>query len=133
MSQNLYQNNYLNSIGTGFNYFKASAKGDYQLTPKQRISVLYLVGQRADAAGTLDSGQVLPLPYAATEITRHFLINTAIIGYNWAITSHLVNDFKYSYVRNETIQVDPTMVSQYAADYIRPAKMFHAGGRLGAF
>lgn len=114
VSQNLYQNNYLSSLGTGFNYFKASGKGDYQFTPNQRMSVVYLVGERADAAGTMDSGQVLPLPYAATEITTLF-DNTAIIDYNWALTPHLVNDFKYSFIRNETIQTDPTMLPQYSA------------------
>jgi hypothetical protein len=113
ISQNLYQNNYLGSIGTGYNYFKASAKGDYQITPNQKLSVLYLVGQRANSQGALDSGSVLPLPYAATTNTRLF-DNTGIIAHNWAITPHLVNDLKYSYFRNETIQADPTMLPQYA-------------------
>ena len=114
VNQNLYQNNYLGSIGTGFNYFKASGKADYQLTPNQRISILYMVGQRGDSAGSFDSGSVLPLPYSATTITTLF-DNTAIIAHNWAITPHLVNDIKYSYIRNETIQTDPTQTPKYAA------------------
>jgi hypothetical protein len=113
ISQTLYQNNYLGSIGTGYNYYKASAKGDYQLTPTQRLTLAYLVGQRANSTGAFDSGNVLPLPYSATTNTTLF-DNTGIIGHNWAITPHLVNDLKYSYFRNETIQADPSMQSKYA-------------------
>ncbi|SFR96979.1 Carboxypeptidase regulatory-like domain-containing protein [Granulicella pectinivorans] len=108
-----YQNNYLGSQSTGYNYFKASGKLDYQYTPTQRLSLVYLVGQRANSAGALDSGSILPLPYSATTSTTLFN-NTGIIGHNWVISPNMVNDIKYSYFRNETIQADPTLTPQYA-------------------
>ena len=106
-------NNYLGSIGAGYDYFKASAKLDYNLTKSHRLSALYLAGQRADSAGALDSGTVLPMPYSATFLTKLYNVSY-IVGDTWTISPTMVNNLKYSYFRGETVQADPTMQSQYA-------------------
>ncbi len=107
-----YVNNYLTSLPFGYNYFKASAKGDYLLTKAHRITAEYLVGQRAPV--NFDSGSVLPLPYSAATRTVTFN-NTAIIGLNSVLTSHLVNDLKYSFLRYETVGTDPASGGSYTS------------------
>lgn len=106
------QRNYLGSLPFGYNYFKASAKGDYQINSNHRLSATYLVGQRAPVG--LDSGNVLPLPYSAT--TRTVTFNTtAMMGLNSVLSPHLVNDLKYSFLRYETVGADPASGGKYTS------------------
>jgi hypothetical protein len=111
VNQNV-ENNYLGSQPYGYDYFKSSAKGDYQLNANHRLSASYLVGQRAPT--NMDSGSVLPMPYSATTRTVTF-DNTGILGLNSVLTPYLVNDLKLNLLRYETVGSDPAYGGKYSA------------------
>ena len=85
-------NNYLTSGYSGYNNWEIVAKVDYDLTPKQRISVSYTRGLRQ----SIGYGSVMPLPYA-TAISSILHPTMATIEHAWTLTPRIVNQFNYGF------------------------------------
>ena len=102
-------NNYLAGSGvTGYDNHEFIAKGDYDLTPSQRLSFLYSHGVRQ----SVGYGATLPLPYTDGD-TSVISPTDIIFEHSFVITPHLVNQFKYGFTRftqpvsSPTYGVDP--------------------------
>jgi hypothetical protein len=87
-------NNYLTSGYSGYDNWEIVARVDYDLTPKQRISVSYTRGLRQ----SIGFGSVMPLPYA-TAISSILHPTMATIEHAWTLTPHIVNQFNYGFTR----------------------------------
>jgi hypothetical protein len=87
-------NNYLTSGYGGYDNWEIVAKVDYDLTPKQRISVSYTRGLRK----SIGIGSVMPLPYS-TAITSVLHPTMATVEHAWTLTPHIVNQFNYGFTR----------------------------------
>lgn len=93
--------NLLAGVPSGYDNHEFAARVDYDLTSRQRISYVLTIGQRKNVpftVGGTPAGNVLPLPYTAGGIAT---ISPTImdIEHSWAITDHLVNQFKYGFAR----------------------------------
>ncbi len=86
--------NYLTSGYSGYDNWEIVAKVDYDLTPKQRISVAYTRGLRK----SIGYGSVMPLPYA-TAISSILHPTMATVEHAWTLTPHMVNQFNYGFTR----------------------------------
>lgn len=87
-------NNYLTSGYSGYDNWEIVAKVDYDLTPKQRISVSYTRGLRK----SIGFGSVMPLPYS-TAISSILHPTMATVEHAWTLTPHIVNQFNYGFTR----------------------------------
>jgi hypothetical protein len=93
--------NLLSGVPSGYDNHEFAARVDFDLTARQRISYVLTIGSRKNVPFTVGGtppGVVLPLPYTAGTIAT---INPTImdIEHSWAITEHLVNQFKYGFAR----------------------------------
>ena len=86
--------NYMTSGYGGYDNWEIVAKVDYDLTPKQRISVAYTRGLRK----SIGLGSLMPLPYA-TGISSILHPTMATIEHAWTLTPHMVNQFNYGFTR----------------------------------
>ena len=86
--------NYLTSGYNGFDNWEIVAKVDYDLTPKQRISVAFTRGLRQ----SIGLGGVMPLPYS-TAISSILHPTMATIEHAWTLSPHMVNQFNYGFTR----------------------------------
>jgi hypothetical protein len=94
-------NNLLAGVPSGYDNYEVAARVDFDLTSRQRLSYVLTLGQRKNVpftVGGTPAGVVLPLPYTAGGIAT---ISPTImdIEHSWAITEHLVNQFKYGFAR----------------------------------
>lgn len=87
-------NNYLTSGYGGYDNWEIVANVDYDLTPKQRISVSYTRGLRQ----SIGFGSVMPLPYS-TAISSILHPTMATVEDAWTLTPHIVNQFNYGFTR----------------------------------
>jgi hypothetical protein len=93
--------NLLAGVPSGYDNHEFAARVDFDLTSRQRISYVLSIGQRKNVpftVGGTPAGNVLPLPYTAGGIAT---ISPTImdVEHSWAITDHLVNQFKYGFAR----------------------------------
>lgn len=86
-------NNYLAGFPTGFNYRKVSAKVDFDVFPKHRISLLYTYGNRA-ARGCCDQSG-LPQPYTPGVGNQQYF-TVGLIEDTWTISDRTINQLKYA-------------------------------------
>ncbi|HZQ43574.1 MAG TPA: carboxypeptidase regulatory-like domain-containing protein [Acidobacteriaceae bacterium] len=86
--------NYLTSGYSGYDNWEIVAKVDYDLTPKQRISVSYTRGLRR----SIGFGSVMPLPYS-TAISSILHPTMATVEHAWTLSPHIVNQFNYGFTR----------------------------------
>ena len=108
-------NNYFTHVPTGDNNWEFTGRLDYNITPKQRISIISNAGERAFIGLDLGADSILPLPYSngihVAEKTA-----TGILQDTYTITPHLVNQLKYGYVRQWGPVSNPTLgIAKYAA------------------
>ena len=99
-------NNYLAGFNTGFNYYKASIKLDYDVSTKQRITLLLLTGNRSANPPCCD-GAGLPPPFTNT-VGNFQDYPTGVIEDTYAINDHWINQFKYGVVRSSGYSTNPS-------------------------
>lgn len=128
-------NNYLAGFNTGFTYYKYSVKVDYDLTKKDRVSFIFLTGNRSSLPACCD-GPGLPPPFTAT-VGNFQTFPTGIIEDTHTINDHWINQFKYAFVRSESYSTNPGEGSpSYAATAagitnILPGQASMAAPRIG--
>jgi hypothetical protein len=98
-------NNYLAGFNTGFNYYKLSTKVDWDVSPKNRVTFLFLTGNRAANPPCCD-GAGLPPPFTNT-VGNFQLYPTGVIEDTYTINDHLINQFKYGVVRSSGYSTNP--------------------------
>jgi len=94
-------NNLLAGVPTGYDNHEFATRVDFDLTSKQRLSYVLTIGARKNvpfAVGGTPAGIVLPLPYTAAGLA---VIKPTVmdVEHSWAITEHIVNQFKYGFAR----------------------------------
>ncbi|MBB5062301.1 carboxypeptidase-like regulatory domain-containing protein [Granulicella mallensis] len=99
-------NNYFSAIKTGTTYWKSAERVDYDLSSKQRLSGILLVGNYATVGP--DYTSKLPLPYGTAEYVSQFSI-TGDVEHSYTITPHLVNQLKYAFNRLAAPDVNATL------------------------
>ncbi|ACO33336.1 MULTISPECIES: TonB-dependent receptor [Acidobacterium] len=107
--------NYFAHVPTGDNNWEFTGRLDYQVSPRQKISIISNAGVRDFIGLDLGADAVLPLPYSngiyVKEITA-----TGILEDSYVITPHMVNQLKYGYVRQWGPASNPTLgISKYEA------------------
>ncbi|HEY4382838.1 MAG TPA: carboxypeptidase-like regulatory domain-containing protein [Acidobacteriaceae bacterium] len=96
--------------------WKASGKLDAVLNQKQRISALFASNKSYPYGYTPFSGfgVPLPVPWVSAQVGLTYA-RDLILEHNYTITSHLVNQLKYGFFRNSTLQDAPTHNKLYGA------------------
>ena len=97
-------NNFLAGSGvSGYDNWEVVAKGDYDLTRSQRLSIVFTHGVRK----SVGYGATLPLPYTSGDTS---IISPTIImlEHSIVITPHMVNQFKYGFSRFPQPVMSPT-------------------------
>jgi hypothetical protein len=128
-------NNYLAGFNTGFTYYKFSAKVDYNITKKDRLTFLFLTGNRAALPACCDSSG-LPPPFTAT-VGNFQTYPTGIIEETHTINDHWINQFKYAVIRSSGYSTNPAEgLPAYAATAagitnILPGQASMAAPRIG--
>jgi hypothetical protein len=128
-------NNYLAGFNTGFTYYKYSIKVDYDLTKRNRITLLFLTGNRAALPACCDSSG-LPPPFTAT-VGNFQTYPTGVIEDTFTINDHWINQFKYGVVRSSGYSTNPAEgLPAYAATAagitnILPGQASMAAPRMG--
>ncbi len=91
-------NNFLGGVGSGYDNWEMVARGDYDLTASQRLSLTFTMGTRANKPYSIgNNGVVLPFPYAqATYATVKPTIAT--LEHSIILTPRLSNQFRYGFV-----------------------------------
>jgi len=88
-------NNYIGGIPSGYDNWLYAGHIDYDISPKQRLSMSLTGGNRHAVPYTSGTAN-LPVPYLAATISTvagHY----ADIEHTYTITPHLVNQLKYGY------------------------------------
>lgn len=99
-NSNLF-NNYLGGVPSGFDNHEFTARLDFDLTSRQRLSYVLSIGTRKNVpftVGGTPAGVVLPLPYTAG---GYATIKPTItdVEHAWQISEHLTNQFKFGFNR----------------------------------
>jgi len=101
-------NNYLGGIAGGYDNWLYSGHIDWDISPKQRLSMSVTGGNRANATYAVGSTAILPLPYLQGTIAV-VAGHIADLSHTYTIKPNLVNQFKYGFanfggppVRNAT-------------------------------
>jgi len=97
-SNNNLTSNYFTHVPTGDNNWEFTGRMDYNISDKQKISIISNAGERAFIGLDLGSSTILPLPYS-NGINVAELTATGILQDTYVFTPHLVNQLKYGYVR----------------------------------
>src|SRR5579875_1390664 len=114
-SNNNLTSNYFAHVPTGDNNWEFTGRFDYQITPKQKFSVISNAGERAFIGLDLGADAILPLPYSNGIYVKE-LTATGILEHTYVFTPHLVNQLKYGYVRQWGPAANATLgVSKYEA------------------
>ncbi|MBB5062338.1 TonB-dependent receptor [Granulicella mallensis] len=96
-------NNFLEGGLSGFDNHELVFKIDYDLTSSQRFSFVYSHGVRQ----TVGYGANLPIPYAAAD-SSSISPTMLIFEHSFAVTSRMVNQFKYGFTRFPQPVIAPT-------------------------
>jgi hypothetical protein len=104
-SNSNFTGNYLAGFNTGFNYYKLSTKVDWDVSAKNRVTFLFLTGNRAANPPCCD-GAGLPPPFTNT-VGNFQLYPTGVIEDTYTINDHLINQFKYGVVRSAGYSTNP--------------------------
>ena len=88
----------------GFDNWEIASKVDYDLTPSQRLSLVFTHGVRQSVGF---NAATLPLPYASGD-TSAISPTAIIVEHSIVITPHLVNQFKYGFTRFPQPVFSPT-------------------------
>ena len=92
-------NNFYGGVPSGYQNWEVAGRVDYDLTSKQRLSLVGAYGSRTNVPFTVgNSGVVLPLPY--TNGGRATIIPTVSdIEHAWQISNSMTNQFKFAFDR----------------------------------
>ncbi len=90
------QNNYLGSVGVGFNNWNTTNKVNLDLSEKHRFSFLFSFGKRAQS--TAYRGNTLPLPYATTRLVEEIMTTTSA-QHTWLLAPSLLSQFSFGFSR----------------------------------
>ena len=100
-----FTNNFYGGVPTGYDNWEAAGRVDYDLTSKQRLSLVGSYGVRQNVPFTVGAnnppnvaGIVLPLPYTAGGYATIVPV-IADIEHAWQISSNITNQFKYGFNR----------------------------------
>lgn len=99
--------NFLTGQPGGADNFEFTGKFDANIGSKQHIAVVSNAGRRGFIGLDYGSATVLPLPYTNGIVVAE-LTATGILEHTYTITPHLVNQFKYGYVRQWGPAGNPT-------------------------
>ena len=106
-------NNFYGGVPSGYQNWEVAGRVDYDLTSKQRLSLVGAYGSRTNVPFTVgNSGVVLPLPYTNGGIATIIPV-VADIEHSWQISNSMTNQFKYAFdqfsqpVENLTYGVSP--------------------------
>ena len=108
-------NNYIGGIPTGYKNYIWGTRFDYDISPKQRLSVAATNGRRHAVPYTSGSAN-LPVPYLAATLST--VVGDFIdLQHTYTITANLVNQFKagYQYFGGPPTQNSTEGISQYEA------------------
>jgi len=123
-SNNEITGNFLGGVPSGFDNWEFLSKVDYDLTPKQRVSVVLTLASRTNVPFTVGTnvpapastpGVVLPLPYTAG---GYATIKPTIIDveHSIVIKPNVVNQFKFGFTRfSQPVQSLTDGVAPYRA------------------
>lgn len=107
-SNNNLSSNYFAHVPTGDNNWEFTGRFDYNISNKQKISIISNAGERAFIGLDLGADAVLPLPYSnGGEVSE--LTATGILQDTYVVTPHLINQLKYGYVRQWGPDANPTI------------------------
>lgn len=99
----------------GANNWELTGRFDANITPQQKISIISNSGRRGFIGLDYGADTVLPQPYTNAVLVAE-LTATGIFEHTYVITPHLINQFKYGYVRQWGPAGNPTLgVSQFEA------------------
>lgn len=110
-----FTNNLLSGHSGGNTNWELTERFDYDITPSQRISIIGNAGRRGFIGYNYGADAVLPLPYMQGR-TNNQLNANGIVEHLWTISSTLINQFKFGYVRQWGPTGDPTSgIAKYEA------------------
>lgn len=112
-SNSALTNNYLAGFNTGFTYSKYSIKIDYDISQRNRLTLLFLAGRRDTNPACCD-GAGLPVPFTNT-VGNFQKLPTGVIEDTYTINDHFVNQFKYAVARSTALSINPAIGAAYAA------------------
>ncbi len=108
--------NYLTNVSNGNNNWEITGRVDYKVSPKHTITLITNDGHRGFIGLDLGAAQVLPEPYENGVVVPEYT-NSAIVQDTYTLTSHLVNQIKYGFVRFSGPVQNPTLGnSKYEAN-----------------
>ena len=90
------QNNYLGSVGVGYNNWNTTNKADYHLSEKHQFSYLFSFGERGQSGAY--RGNTLPLPYATTRLVEEIMTTTSA-KHTWVISPTLLSQLSLGFSR----------------------------------
>ncbi len=92
-------NNYYGGVPSGYDNWEVAGRMDYDLTSRQRFSVVAGYGSRKNVPFTVgNSGVVLPIPYTNGG-TATIVPLIADVEHAWQISNSMTNQFKYAFDR----------------------------------
>ncbi len=90
-------NNYYGGVPSGYDNWEVAGRVDYDITAKQRLSLVGAYGSRTNVPFTVgNNGVVLPLPYTAGG-TATIIPVVADIEHSWQISNSMTNQFKFAF------------------------------------
>lgn len=92
-------NNYFGGVPSGYDNWETAGRADFDLTSRQRLSLVGAYGVRKNVPFTIgNSGVVLPLPYTNGGYATIIPV-VADIEHSWQISNNITNQFKYGFNR----------------------------------
>jgi len=92
-------NNYYGGVPSGYDNWEVAGRLDYDLTSKQRFSVVAGYGVRKNVPFTVgNSGVVLPIPYTSGG-TATIIPLIADVEHAWQISNSMTNQLKFAFDR----------------------------------
>ncbi|MGA3049809.1 MAG: TonB-dependent receptor [Terracidiphilus sp.] len=105
--------NYLGSVAWGLNNWTQSERLDYDLSDKQKMSVIVGAGRQGligTVQGSASSTNLEPLPYQSGKIYRP-ITKDIMFEHTYVINNSLVNQFKYGAMQYYSPAINPSLVN----------------------
>ncbi|MGA2672513.1 MAG: TonB-dependent receptor [Terracidiphilus sp.] len=108
LSNSNLTNNYLGSYGWGLSNWTQSDRLDYDVSPNQKISVIFGAGRQGliGASGS-QTTNVAPLPYRYAKVYAP-ITKDVMVEHTYLINQNLVNQFKYAALQYHSPSINPT-------------------------
>jgi len=105
--------NYLGSVPWGLNNWTQSERLDYDLSQKQKISLIAGAGRQGligTVQGSASSTNLEPLPYQSAKIYRP-ITKDLMFEHTYVISNSLVNQFKYGAMQYYSPAINPSLIN----------------------